>query len=194
MANKAQLQLQIHRRGWTLVELITTMVIIAIAAIVIVPYASSGNSATGQSVTRLIITDILSAQMDAIANQEYRRIHFFDDGRGWCVEIVESDQLAEAYDPDLAQYVENIIESQGQNQQAIVDFSEDDRFIHISIKDVLFDGLYPSIIFDPTGGIIAPDGSPSTGGSFEVHSGGFAWEIRLAPLTGKIEVVDLGGV
>jgi len=193
MTNKVPHWMQVHRRGWTLIELITTVTILTIVAVVIIPYAASGSSPMGQSVARMVVTDILAAQMDAITNQEYRRIHFFEGGNGWCVEVIDSDQLNEAYDSDTAQYAVDVVESHGQNQRSIKDFSVDGRFRNIFIEDVVFDGVYRSITFDPTGGIVAPDGSPSTGGSFEVHSGEFSWKISLAPLTGKVVVVDLGG-
>ena len=80
-----------------------------------------------------------------------------------------------------------------QGQQSIIRFTEDNRFRLITIQSARFDGVNANVIFDPTGGIIAPDGSPSTGGSFELHSGEFQWEIQLAPLTGKITVNELGG-
>ena len=62
----------------------------------------------------------------------------------------------------------------------------------MSIDSPLFDGANTSVIFDQTGGIVAPNGSPSTGGSFEVHSGEHAWQVQLAPLTGKVTVTKVG--
>ena len=76
-----------------------------------------------------------------------------------------------AFDFATADFAEDAIESQGQGQQSITRFSEDNRFNTISIQNVLFDGANPNVTFDPTGGIIATDGSPSTGGSFEIQSG-----------------------
>ena len=180
------------RNGWTLIELLTTVAILAIATVFVVPQASSGASASGQSATRLAVTDILAAQMDAVANQEFRRIHFFLDGSGWCIEVLESSQLSTPYDAATAQYAEDVSESQGQNQNSYIDFTQDSRFKHISIYLPLFDGANPSVIFDQTGGIIAPDGSPSTGGSFELQSGEHAWQVDLAPLTGKVTVLKVG--
>jgi len=193
MTKRAIPRPKVHRWGWTLIELLTTVTVLVIVSVVVVPYATSGNSSIGQSVTRVVVSDILATQMDAIANQGYRRIYFYEDGRGWCVEVLESDQLDSSFNPETAQYVEDVVESQGQQQHAIVDFGSDDRFRNMHIESTQFDGAYSSIIFDPTGGIVAPDGSPSTGGSFEVHSGEFAWEVRLAPLTGKVVIIDLGG-
>ncbi|MDE1038471.1 MAG: hypothetical protein OR996_06475, partial [Phycisphaerales bacterium] len=60
-------------------------------------------------------------------------------------------------------------------------------------RNVLFDGGSDEVTFDPTGGIVASNGAPSTGGSFELQSGEFEWLIQLAPLTGKITVSEIGG-
>ena len=182
-----------HRFGWTLLELMTTVVVLAISAFVLIPYASSGASASGQSATRMAVTEILAAQMDAVATQGYRRIHFFSDGTGWCVEKLESNQLSNEFVFESANFAEDAVESQGQSQQSITRFSEDARFRNISMKNVLFDGANLEVTFDPTGGIVASDGSPSTGGSFELHSGKHQWQIQLAPLTGKVTVIELGG-
>jgi hypothetical protein len=139
------------------------------------------------------VTEILAAQMDAVTHQEFRRIHFFADGTGWCVEVLDSSQLSTPYDPATAQYVEDAVESQGHNQQSYINFEQDNRFKNITIASPIFDGSNTSIIFDQTGGVIAPDGSPSTGGSFDIQSESFKWQIQLAPLTGKVTITELGG-
>ena len=194
MITLAVKQPQIRRSGWTYIEMLTTIIILVIASVVLIPHATSGASASGQSATRFIVTDILAAQMDAVATQSFRRIHFFSNGSGWCVEVLDSSQLSLAYDPATAMYAQDATESQGHEQQSFVDFTQDSRYKNISIQSPIFDGANQNIIFDQTGGVIAPDGSPSTGGSFEVHSGNFVWLVQLAPLTGKLTVVDLGEV
>lgn len=193
MTNKTR-QFSVPRRlGWTLIEVITTVIILTISAYILIPFASSGASASGQSVARMAVTEILAAQMDAVATQGYRRLHFFTDGSGWCVEDIDSSQLSTPFDFASANFAEDSIESQGQNQKSITRFTEDSRFQSIAIENVLFDGVNQNVTFDPTGGIVSTDGSPSTGGSFEVHSGELQWQVQLAPLTGKITVVKLGG-
>ena len=139
------------------------------------------------------MTDILAAQMDAVAQQEFRRIHFFADGSGWCVEVLASGQLGTPFDSATAQFADDETESQGHNQKSYVDFTLDTRYNNMSIVSPLFDAANTSVIFDQTGGIIAPDGSPSTGGSFELQSGEHAWRINLAPLTGKVTVLKIEG-
>ena len=192
MKNNATSKISTLRRGWTYIELLTTITVLAVAAVVLVPHASSGASASGQSATRLVVTDILAAQMDAVANQEFRRIHFFADGSGWCVEILDSSQLSTPYNSATALYADDASESQGHDQKTYINFNQDSRFSNMSIDSPLFDGANTSVIFDQTGGIVAPNGSPSTGGSFEVHSGEHAWQVQLAPLTGKVTVTKVG--
>ena len=186
-------KLNTHRVGWTLLELLTTVVVLAISAFVLIPYASSGASASGQSATRMAVTEILAAQMDAVATQGFRRIHFFSDGTGWCVEKIDSNQLSNEFEFETANFAQDAVESQGQSQQSITRFTEDSRFRSISIENILFDGANLEVTFDPTGGIVAQDGAPSTGGSFELHSGEHEWQIQIAPLTGKVTVIELGG-
>ena len=181
------------QHGWTLIELLTTVLVLAISAVLIVPYASSGASVSGQSASRLAVTELLAAQMDAVATQGYRRVDFFDDGSGWCIEELTSSELAIPFDFESATFAEDRVESQGHNQQSIVRFTEDSRFSNITIESISFDGGSSEVTFDPTGGIVSAAGSPSTGGSFELHSGEYAWLVQLAPLTGKISIELLGG-
>jgi type II secretory pathway pseudopilin PulG len=181
------------RSGWTFIELLTTVVILAIVSVVIVPFATSGASASGQAATRLAVTELLAAQMDAVATQGYRRVHFFADGSGWCIAELESNELADAFDFATANLAVDVVEAQGQGQLAVIRFTEDSRFNTISIRNVSFDGGSDEVTFDPTGGIVASNGAPSTGGSFELQSGEFEWLIQLAPLTGKITVSEIGG-
>ena len=108
-------KLNTHRVGWTLLELLTTVVVLAISAFVLNPYASSGASASGQSATRMAVTEILAAQMDAVATQGFRRIHFFSDGTGWCVEKIESNQLSDEFEFETANFAQDAVESQGQS-------------------------------------------------------------------------------
>ena len=181
------------RSGWSLVELLTVVVVLGIAAMNVIPYAASGASASGQSAARLLVTDMLSAQMDAVATQKFRRVHFYSDGSGWCILELESDELADPFDPMAATYADDAVESQGQNQQSITDFVQDTRFRDITVENLNFGTGIEEITFDLTGGIIQNDGSPSLGGSVDITSGEFTWTITLAPLTGKISVTETTG-
>ena len=191
--NKHTLNQANIKHGFTIIELIVTIAVLIIASWILVPYATMGDASSGQSASRLAVSQMLTAQMDAIAEQGYRRIYFYPNGSGWCVEIVEQGNLAAPFDANTANFAELKTESQGQDGYAIMNFTTDRRFRAISINNVSFDGGSESIIFDPAGGIVASDGSPSTGGSFTLHSGDHSWDIALAPLTGKISVHSNGG-
>jgi prepilin-type N-terminal cleavage/methylation domain-containing protein len=187
-------QLQRYARsGWSLIELLTVVVVLGVAAMIVIPYAASGASASGQSAARLLVTDMLAAQMDAVATQNFRRVHFYSDGSGWCILELDAGELADPFDPITATYAEDAVESQGQNQQSITNFVKDARFRNITIENVNFGTGFEYITFDPTGGILANDGSPSLGGSVEITSGKFTWTITLAPLTGKVSVRETTG-
>ena len=182
------------RTGWSLIELLTVVVVLSIAAVITIPYAASGDSAVGQSAARLLVSEILGAQMDAIASQSFRRVHFYDDGTGWCVLVLDSGQLNIPFDPETAIYAEDEFESQGQNQQSIIHLIQDSRFNNVMIKNPTFDINSTDVTFDPTGGIVANDGTPSLGGSVELTSGSFSWVLTVAPLTGKISISESTGI
>jgi hypothetical protein len=172
----------------------TVTVVLAIAAIIVIPYAASGASATGQAASRLLVTDLLTAQMDAVATQGFRRVHFYSDGSGWCIVQLEQGELADPFDAGTAVYVADAIESQGQGQQSIIQLDQDVRFQDISIQNISFGKSITSVTFDPTGGIITDDGAPSLGGSVDIVSGTYSWTISIAPLTGKVSVNEnVGG-
>lgn len=181
------------KHGYTIIELIVTITVLIIASWILIPYATMGDASAGQSASRMAVSHMLTAQMDAIAEQGYRRVYFYPDGSGWCVEIMEQGNLAAPFDSNTANFAELKTESQGQDGFAIMNFKTDRRFQDISINNVSFDVGSESVIFDPAGGIVASDGSPSTGGSFTLHSGDHSWDIALAPLTGKISVQLSGG-
>ncbi len=181
------------KRGYTIIELIVTIAVLLIASWILIPYATMGDASAGQSASRMAVSHMLTAQMDAITEQGYRRVYFYPDGSGWCVEIMEQGNLAAPFDANAANFAELKTESQGQDGYAIMNFTTDRRFQDISIDNVSFDGGSESVIFDPAGGIVASDGSPSTGGSFTLHSGDHSWDIVLSPLTGKISVQSSGG-
>lgn len=182
-----------HRLGWSLVELMVVLAMLVVVAAITIPHAASGAGPSGQAAARTLVSDLLSAQMDAVALQEYRRVHFFDDGRGWCVVVVESDALNDSFDEATAVYMTDEVESQGQGQFAIIDFQQDGRFRNVSIATAAFDGDNREVTFDPGGGVVANNGSPGLGGMVQIDSGQTSWQIQVAPLTGHITVSEVAG-
>ena len=177
-------------RGYTLIELILIMGILALAAALLVPHLVDRDSLAVQSAVRLIIADLSFAQSDALANQEYRRIQFYADGRGYCLYRVTDADFADPFDPDTVDY-DYVLDPLHALRDYVVDFTEGDRFEGISISAVNIDGGTRQITYDALGGTVVAVGTPGTGGQITVSSPSGSYRIDIAPFTGKLTVIKL---
>jgi prepilin-type N-terminal cleavage/methylation domain-containing protein len=174
----------LFRRAYTLLELLIVIALLGLASAIVVPYLNDRGDLELQGAVRLIWADIVFAQADALAHQEYRRVQFFEDGSGYAlVRVTDADFSAE-FDPDTADYIHDPLASGDQNY--IVDFSADNRWGNVSISSVDIDGGNDFITFDALAGTVMSGGSPGTGGSIIVESEGVQYRIDLAPFTGKL--------
>jgi type II secretory pathway pseudopilin PulG len=181
-------------RSYTLIELIMVMAVLALAAALLVPQLVGRDSLTVQAAVRLLIADLSFAQTDALANQEFRRVVFFDDGAGYCLIRVPNENWvtpADLSDPS----VDYVYDPLGNMGQYIVNFIEDDRFEGVSITAVDIDGATlvdrPEITYDTLGGTVRPGGVPGTGGFVVVSFGNESYRIDVAAFTGKLTVSKL---
>ncbi|MHC4129132.1 MAG: hypothetical protein ACYSWT_04345 [Planctomycetota bacterium] len=181
-------------RSYTLIELIMVMAVLALAAALLVPQLVGRDSLTVQAAVRLLIADLSFAQTDALANQEFRRVVFYDDGAGYCIIRVPSENWvtpADLSDPSV-DYVYDPLGSMG---QYIVNFLEDDRFEGVSITAADIDGATlvdrPEITYDTLGGTVRPGGVPGTGGNVVISFGDESYSIDVAAFTGKLTVSKL---
>ncbi len=177
-------------RGYTLIELILVMGILALAAALLVPHLVDRDSLAVQSAVRLIIADLSFAQSDALANQEYRRIQFYADGRGYCLYRVTDADFADPFDPGTVDY-DYLLDPLPAQRDYIVDFTEGSRFEGISISVVNIDGGTRQITYDALGGTVVAVGTPGTGGRITVSSPSGNYRIDIAPFTGKLTVTKL---
>ncbi len=180
-------------RSYTLIELIMVMAVLALAAALLVPHMIGRDSLTVQAAVRLVIADLSFAQSDALANQEFRRIHFYADGRGYCMYRVTGADFNNPFDPAAADY---ILDPLGAMREYIVDFSTNDRFEGISIGAADIDGvlLAPNgadVSYDALGGTVMDVGIPGIGGQITVASPTRSYQIDIAPFTGKLTVTKL---
>jgi len=182
-----------HRhRAFTLVEVLATVVVLAIAAVLAIPILSGRGEIDSQAAARRLLTDLAFAQSDAIAHQEHRRIHFLEDGTGWCVLRIEPSELDDAFDPATARFVADPLAGAGVAGALRCDFGRETGFATARIEDVEIDGASRAITFDPLGGTVSPAGSASGGGSLVIRSPEAALRIEFAPLTGRARVVAIG--
>ena len=177
-------------RGYTLIELILVMGILALAAALLVPHLVDRDSLAVQSAVRLIIADLSFAQSDALANQEYRRIQFYADGRGYCLYRVTDVDFANPFDPNMIDY-DYLLDPLHAQRDYIVDFTEGSRFEGISISAVNIDGGTRQITYDALGGTVVAVGTPGIGGQITVSSPSGDYRIDIAPFTGKLTVTKL---
>ena len=173
------------RRGYTLIELIMVIAVLGLAAALLVPHMVNLDSMTVQATVRLIIADLSFAQSDALANQEYRRVHFYDDGRGYCLFRVTEADYATPADLDDADYIFDPLSAM---RRYIVDFTQDDRYEGVTIESVDIDTGRREITYDALGGTVITPNIPGTGGEIIVAFGEERYRLQIAPFTGKLTV------
>lgn len=162
------------KTGYTLIEVLVTVTIMGLAAAVIVPNMLQGGTLGVQAGARIIISDLLFAQNEAMAQQSTRRIVFDADNNSYRVEKYDSGATAWVLEFNPSKGTSN-------NQQNYeVDFEEDGRFKGIEIVSADFNGD-STVEFDDLG-------NPSSGGSIEIRFEEHRFEIKVAPFTGRVTV------
>jgi len=179
-----------HRRGFTMVELLVVVSIIAMSALFAIPYLSGRGDFDAQAAARQFIADVAFAQGDAIAQQEFRRIEFLEDGSGWCIVRVAPDELDDAFDLETAEFVADPLAGAGRGGMR-AGVGARSAYASLLIEDVSFDDGSRRITFDPLGGAVDDDGQPSAGGTIVLRSAERVFRLEVSPLTAKVRVVEV---
>lgn len=179
------------RRAYTLVELIIVIAILGIAAALVAPRLGDRGDFDTQAVVRKLVADLTFAQMDALANQEFRRVQFLqdpDDGKflGWCIVRLGETELGLPFDPSTARYVSDPLSGSG-GQRFVLE--EDGRFAGARVDLPDFDVGRAFVTFDELGGTVTPTLQPGSGGQVSIEGRSSAYLVRVAPMTGKITIV-----
>ncbi|QQE13282.1 prepilin-type N-terminal cleavage/methylation domain-containing protein [Planctomycetota bacterium] len=153
--------------GYTLIEVLIVVAIIAVAGAVVVPTMVDVGSMGVQAAARMVIADMLHAQNDAIAKQKPRKVKF--------------DVFNDVYSLiDEAGKTMTVAWKGSEDGNYVVNFKDDVRFRGVDIKRVDFGGEV-EVIFDELG-------TPSDGGFVELAYNGELYQIRVAAFTGKVTV------
>ncbi|MHC4195742.1 MAG: pilus assembly FimT family protein [Planctomycetota bacterium] len=154
-------------RGFTLIEILVVVVIMAIAAMLAVPLFSSAGDIQLQAAADLIAADLEYAKSMSIT--------LFDKG-------AESYSVREP-DGTIALHPVNI----GSNYE--VNFSTDSRLNQVDIFDVSFDGGN-EVKFDSIGNALnASGGSLASNGTIILHADGETKTVQVKRKTGYISII-----
>lgn len=161
----------LHRRGYTLVEVLIVVTVLGIAGAVAAPAFSQTGVLRVQTALRSIVADISEAQADALAMQQSRAVVF-----------------------DAASTSYTIVRVPGTTVDAKVDgistsFVGGSRYGDARFDKVSFNGGN-TLIFDEMGSPVAAAGSstPANEGSLEVTGSSQRFRIAVQPYTGRVIV------
>ncbi len=188
---KARRNVSPHGRGYTLLELLLTVALLGTAGSILVPRLVNLEQMEAQAAVRQMIGDITYAQADAVAQQEFRRVYFYENGSGYCVVRVTDSDFESSFDADSADYLDDISSSPGSWGRYIRDFSADSRFSGVQIDGADFDNTQRYMTFDSLGGTVMSGQQPGTGGEIQVSSDSASYVVEVAPFTGKLTVREV---
>lgn len=180
-------------RAYTLIELLVVVFLLGIIALILVPQLTGLGVFKTSTAVRRLIADITFAQSEALAAQSYRRIHFFTDGSGYCLVSVTEADFDLAYDPMTADYVADPTGTVRANGDYIVSYVDDERFMDVTISELDLDEGAQSLTFDSLGGTVESPGTPAGEGRIVLTGQDAEYEITIAPVTGKVSVVQIDG-
>jgi type II secretion system protein H len=161
-------------RGFTLIEILIVVVIMAIAAMLAVPLFSSAGDIQLQAAADLIAADL-----------EYAKSMSITKGQSYSVLFNKTTESYSVREPDgtIAPHPVNI----GSNYE--VNFATDGRLNQVDIYDVSFDGD-SEVKFDSIGSALnASGGSLSSNGTIILHADGETKTIRVRRQTGYISII-----
>lgn len=153
-------------RGFTIIEILIVVVIIAIAAMMAVPMIGSADSMQVRSAADVIAADLEYARSMAISRQREYTVVFNTSN--------ESYQLE-----DSSGVIEHPVRK---GFQYIVDFGSSSQLNKIDIVSASFGGT-SQISFSPAG-------TPSSGGVVSLQAGGTTATISVEPVTGFIMISE----
>ncbi|MFK7960035.1 MAG: prepilin-type N-terminal cleavage/methylation domain-containing protein [Phycisphaerales bacterium] len=180
------------RYGYTLIELLLVVGLLGLAGAIVVPSLQNEDDTDVQAAVRKLIGDLSFAQSDSVARQEFRRVHFFEDGSGYAIERVTSATIDTEFDPLNADYIRDPLGSPGSLGRYIVNYSVDNRFRNVSISEVAIDTDKRQLVYDSLGGTVIGAGStPSAGGTIEINAADTTYRITVSAFTGKLSVERL---
>ena len=191
------------RRGLTLIELLVTVAVMSITAMLVIPSMGSTGVLRVQAAARTIVSDITLAQTEAMAFQVRRGVYFnavsdgnggYEQGNGYVVAEPTSVPLTLG---NLSTY--ELTHPEGNGRSYTRDFARNaDRFGGAVITAAAFDdeaALYidelgaPMRFGAPTAGG-DPEALPGNGGEITLEAPNLAvgYRVTVDTMTGRVDV------
>ncbi len=160
--------------GFTMIEIMIVVVIIAIAAMTVVPMMSSAGSMQIRSAANMIAADLEYAKSMAISRGQYFSVVFDDTTETYQIQNQDGDVIPHPVKKGF---------------DYIVDFQNDGRLSKVNIVDVDFDTT-SEIKFDYLGSPYSGSGNPLNSGTIDLQAGTLTKTINVEAVTGYISITD----
>lgn len=170
------------RRGFTLLELLVTIVILGIAGALVIPAMGETGILKVQGAVRSVVADLTFAQADAVAFQERRAVIFDVANNTYRLIQVPGNTL----DPE-----NNTLYDPTKSDGRFVMSLSDPRFGGTRLESASFDNE-PHVIFDAMGGPVADAAGaiPGSGGSVVFTGSNQRFTVSVEPFTGRVTVTS----
>jgi len=166
---------RIVRHGFTMIELLIVMAILAITAAIVVPMASSAGSMQLRAALNVVAADLEYAKSMSISRgQRYSIV--FD-------RTTESYRIADETGTTVSHPVRK-------GFPYVVDFRHDSRLGQVDIVTANFDGA-SAVSFDYLGSPYSgtgPSATPLNSGVITLQAGGITKTVNVEPVTGYISI------
>ena len=164
--------------GFTVIEILVVVVIIAIAAMIAVPMMTSGASMQIRSAANVIAGDLEYAKSMAISRQNIYAVVFDKDNDSYQIE----DPSYPIEDPD--RIIDHPVKK---GFKYLVSFRDDNRLNKVDIDTVDFDGNN-KVSFDYLGSPYNGTGNPLNSGVITLRAAGIPMTIHVEAVTGFITI------
>ncbi len=172
------------RSAFTMIELVVVMLILAIAAAVVVPMASSAGTIQLRSAANLVAADLEYAKSLAISRGVNCAVVFNATTETYQIEDLSKPTT------DPQRIIDHPVK---RGSKYIVDFRKDSRLDRVDLASVSFDGA-TGVAFNYVGSPFTFDGSSSNpllnSGVVTLQASGIGKMVRVEPVTGFVTVSD----
>jgi prepilin-type N-terminal cleavage/methylation domain-containing protein len=160
------------RPGFTLIELMIVVVILAIAAAIVVPMASSAGSMQLRAAGNMVAADLEYAKSMSISRGQKYSVVFDPTNGAYWVKDQNGNTIAHPVN---------------QGSLYSVSFPNDSRLNQVNIANVSFDGTN-AVSFDYLGSPFNGSGGNLNSGVIILQAGGLTKTVNVEPVTGYISV------